>query len=242
MVQPAERSNNPSTDHARVLHRRTSETLAAVADRLDSESAEGAFARGRVFELLAYYPEAEAAYTTAIALDPTLDEATARLALVYLKTNQVAKGLATATKLAARNPNLELDAMATEEHFSIFTILGNALLASKRVEEAGAAYEAALRLYEGDTHAAARLAQVRILLDDVAQAQGLRESFTKNPRFVDLGDSLDLADGNFRIKPFLSLDSLAASVLAANPGRPVVVDGEVRLAELVDGDDGWCSR
>jgi tetratricopeptide (TPR) repeat protein len=233
---------NGSAEHAELLRRRTTETLKEISSSLGEETAEGALARGKMFEMVGYFFEAIKAYSDALGLDPSIDEARARLALSQLKASRFESGLHTITELAARRPDYTFQALTTDEKVSAMTVLGDALVATGRPDDAQTAFEEARRINDQDSYAAARLAQVRIVNNETSQALELRESFADNPRFAGLSAGFNLAETNVKLVPRLTERNLTANLIYQMPGRPVVVEGELRLAPVVEGDDRWCGR
>jgi tetratricopeptide (TPR) repeat protein len=148
---PRARWTAGTAEHAQLVRRRAEETLRDVAASLGEQSAEGALARGKMFELVGYFPEAVAAYSDALAIDADLREARARRALSQLKAGHVGQALETATDLAARHPDYVVQALTTDERVSAMTILGDALLANDRIDDARVAYEQARSISEEDS-------------------------------------------------------------------------------------------
>ena len=174
--------NRAVVNHALLLSRRSQETLNQASAKIGDLTAQGAFARGQIFELVGYFDDAAASYQEAIALDHCFDEARARLALAQLKGKQPAKALVTATSLAARNQNLQVLALATDELVSAMTILGDTLVANDRLDDAVHAYEAARVIDAGDTYAAGRLAELYLAIGEPRKAVSLSSAFSANPR------------------------------------------------------------
>src|SRR5687767_13187722 len=123
----------------RMLARRARQTIKEASGKLGDKSAAGAIARGKVYELVGYFPEAVECYSEALGLDARSDEARVRLAIARLKGGDAAGGLAAIVPLAKANPKFRFQALATDEVSGPLTILGDALLANGRRREAAEA-------------------------------------------------------------------------------------------------------
>jgi tetratricopeptide (TPR) repeat protein len=229
-------------NHARVLSSHSRDTLQRIDAQLSESSAAGALARGKMFELVGYFAEAAESYTDALTLDSNLTEASARLALAQLKAEQREKALATAMSLAACNPNFKFKALASDEVVSAMTVLGDTLVGNNRLEDAKEAYQAARKIDSKDSYAAGRLAELHLADKDHKKALELRNDFKNNPRFQNLNSLLALSDTSAALLPRFSRESLAVRITSVAVGRPLLVDGEVRFASVVEGDDGWCAE
>lgn len=232
---------NSSTEHARLLSAQSRDTLAKVEGQLADQSAAGALARGKVFELVGYFVEAAHSYVEALSHDKGLAEASARLALALLKSEQRERALSVAMGLAARQSNFKLKALATNEQVSAMTILGDALVANNRLEDAKEAYLAARKIDSKDSYAAGRLAQIHLAERDYKKALDLRKDFRDNLRFQELNSLLSLGDTSAALLPTFTRESLSHNIASVAVGRPLMVDGEVRCASIVEGAEGWCA-
>lgn len=232
---------NSSVEHARLLSAQSRDTLSKVDAQLADQSAAGALARGKVFELVGYFAEAANSYVEALSYDRGLAEASGRLALALLKSTQNERALSVAMGLAARQPNFKLGALATDEQVSAMTILGDALVANNRLEDAKEAYVAARKIDSKDSYAAGRLAQIHLAEKDFKRASELRRDFRDNLRFQELNSLLSLGETSSALLPTVTRESLARNIAGSAVGRPLLVDGEVRCASIVEGDEGWCA-
>lgn len=227
------------THHAQTLAKRSLETLTQAANDLNVGGAGAAVARGRIFELVGYFSEAASSYADALALDCDSDETTGRLAIALLKLGDVSRGLSTAMTLAARNPQYKIKALATEEVSSAMTILGDALVANKRIEDAVEAYEAARKLDSTDTYAAGRLAKLYLAIDKPEKATALAGDLGDNPRFRDLKSLLSLGETSRALLPKFAAEDLIARSFENQHGRPLLVGEEARVAPIVEDSEGW---
>jgi tetratricopeptide (TPR) repeat protein len=229
-------------DLAGLICRRMTETLQGTSGKLSERSAAGALARGIVFHMASYFEEAIESYKEALALDPALDEAAARLVLAQLKARQYDKALASAMRLSARAPGFELKEMSSNEHTSALTLLGDALAYNGRIDDAIQAYQAARRTSSGDTFAAGRLAQLYLASGEPKKALEQTKAFAGNPRFRDLSTVLKLGHLSEALLPAFNRASMPDLLMRADPGRPMVVDGAARVAVIAWGDDRWCGE
>lgn len=247
MTQGTSKEKQAVIAHAELLFTRASETLKGARKQLDDNTAAGALARGHVFELVGYFPQAIECYKAALAIDPELEEAAARLSISQLKAGQFKNSLASAMSLAARNPEFQIRALATNEQVSAMTILGDALVTNDRLNDAIEAYQAARRIAAGaggageDSYAAGRLAQIYLALGEPQKALELAPAYADNPRFHDLSSVMTLGRTSGALLPGIERASLASIVMAADVGRPLMIDHESRLAPLVQGDQSWCA-
>lgn len=223
------------------LHKNLLETLKNVGGRLNDHSAAGALARGQVFQLSGYYEDAVESYTEALALDPQLDEAAARLPIAQLLARHPAKALVSAMKLAERNPGFELKEMTSDQHQNAMTILGDALTFNERPKDAIEAYKVARTASKRDVFAAGRLAQLYLATGEPTKAVEQAKNVGNNPRFGNLARLLSLGQKNAALLPVsragAAIDMLSVTV----HGRPLLVEGTARVAPLVWGDDQWCA-
>lgn len=227
---------------ADIFCNRMKQVLDDASKHLADHSAEGAIARGKVFALAAELDQAIESYTEALSLDKNSSEAAARLSLVQIRAGQAAKALHNAMALAAREPNFQMEELSSSEHISAMTVLGEALLANGRVDDAIQAYTAARQISAKDSYAAGRLAQLNIATGKATEAVKFAGQFAVNPRacFQDLNAVMALGHKNVALLPTVKVESLIASVARCMPGRPILADGAPRVAPLVWGDDSWC--
>lgn len=231
-----------SVQQAELLSKYAQETLRQVQGSLGEQSAVGAVARGKVFELVGYFEDAIASYSQAMALEHTNDEAAARLALSEIKARRPQQALASATALATRAPKFTLKALATDEHISAMTILGDALLLNDRLEDAVQAYNTARQINSTDSYAAGRLAQVFLALGDSAKAMQMSTAINGNPRFAGVASLLSLGQSSAGLLRIVNRASVVAAVAGSAAGRPFVVDATVRTSRPVLGCEEWCAE
>jgi tetratricopeptide (TPR) repeat protein len=228
-----------STEHAQLLGKRSMETLKAALAEVAKGNAGGALARGRIFELVGYFPEAASSYGDALAVDSESDECTARLAIALLKAGDGKGGLATAMKLAARNPEYRIKALATEEVSSAMTILGDALIGNDRIADAIEAFEAARKIDASDTYASGRLAKAYLATNQPDKAIGLAKDLSSNPRFRSLGTVLALGETSRALLPKFGADAFASAARLSDHGRPLLIGPAARVAPLTTDSVGW---
>ena len=222
---------------------RSMQTLEESKKHLGERTAAGALARGKVFSIAAEYGEAAACFAEALSMDPALTEAAARVPLALLKAGQPEKALTRAMALAARQPEFIVQELVSNEKISAMTILGEALLANGRLDQAKDAYSAAHKISAQDTYAVGRLAQLHIATGQPKDAVGLAPQFAANPRacFRGLNAVLPLGNTNASLLPRITTDSLVASLTHCMPGRPILSDGTAQVAPLVWGNEDWCA-
>lgn len=216
-------------------------TLQEASRLLDDQSAQGALARGKVLQCADYFVEAAESYADALALDPEMDEAAARLVVAQLKARQPERALASATKLAARNPGFELRELSSDQHASAMTLLGDALVHNGRVQDAIEAYKAAGGVSRKDSFAAGRLAQLFLSTGEPKKAIERAKDFANNPRFRDISNVLSLGQRSEALLPAFKGGSVVELLANTAHGRPLLVDGVARVASIEWGDDAWCA-
>lgn len=217
-------------------------TLEAARAASGENSAVGALARGRIFQLAGYLPQALESYAAAIGQDAQLDEASARLVIVEIMMGRFDSALAHATKLATRNPGFEFKEGSSNQTVSAMTLFGDALAAEGRTKEAIEAYMAARSRHPNDTFAAGRLAQLYLATGEPKQAQLHAEAIAGNPRFADLSRMLALGAKSEAFVASLGREGLAGMLRVSMPGRPLLIDNEVRVAPITHGCERWCAE
>jgi tetratricopeptide (TPR) repeat protein len=223
------------------LAENSAKVLQEAGPFLKEDSAKGALARGKVFELTKHHESAVASYREAIDKDPGSREALARLVVAQLQAGQHEAALNTAVKHAAVGDQFIIESLCEREQYSPMTILAEALLLNDRSESAVDAYEKALQINPKDSFSAGRLAYLYLIKDDVQNALGVEAAMKDSPRYRNLRSLLKLARNNPSTLPSITLHSLTAMALSRPAGRPIVVNGEIRLATLHEGDT-WCSK
>lgn len=226
-------------DLAKRLCNHSLETLRQASLSQSADTADGALARGHVFELVGYFDEAAASYSEALTLEPHLEVATARLALAQMKGGHIEKGMLIASALAGSNPNLELQTLASKEAFSAMTILGESLLANGRLVDAQQAYERARTVNPKDSFANGRLAQIHLATGAPKKAFDLDGAFFGTTRFASIAETLAIGNTSPSLLPVLKPMTLAASVIHSMPGRPLTIDGATRMAGPAGDNAEW---
>lgn len=216
-------------------------TLSDASQKIGGDDAAAALARGKVFQLSNYLDAAISSFQTALAREPELDEARARLAQVQSLAHQPENALATAMELVQSNPGYKLTEMTSAQTMTAMTLLGDVLVRNNRVKDATEAYKVAASRYKDDTFAAGRLAQAYLVSGQPQKAMEAVPSFASNPRFVSLQKILTLGRENEALLPKYSHDNMQALVSLTEHGRPMVVDGTSYVAPLVAGAGDWCA-
>jgi tetratricopeptide (TPR) repeat protein len=240
MIMPKDKRNS-ETELANSLSKSLRESLDEASKKLNDDSAEGALARGKVFQMAAYFKEAAQCYADALAQDDDLDEAAARLVVAQLKGRQPEKALASAMNIAARKPGFEVKELSSNQVASAMTLLGDALVHNNRPTDAIEAYRAARTESKRDAFAAGRLAQLLIATGEPKKALEQAKGVAANPRFRDLSRVLALGERNVALLPSFRTGSLIDMIALTDHGRPLFVDGTARSATLAWGDDQWCA-
>ena len=217
-------------------------TLEASVAKVDDQSDAGALARGRIFQLAGYYSEATANYIEALRVDPAADEAAARLVVVKMILGHFDEALGVATTLASRNSKFEYKESSSDQVVSAMTLLGDALAAVDRPNDAIEAYTAARESNPRDTFAAGRLAQLYLATGEPKRAVDQAEAISSNTRFAALARTLARGAERALFLPAIRPDGLAGMLRVSMPGRPVLVDDEARVAPLLTGCDAWCAN
>lgn len=243
MDDPKTCTNRPA-GIASVLCAQAMRTLEAARKHLSENSAVGALERGKVFSIAAEYEQAANSFLEAVAQDPNLLEAAARLPLSLLKARKPEKALEHAMELASRQPKFMVQELMSEESVSAMTILGETLLANGRIPDAIEAYTKAREISQKDSYAAGRLAQLHLATGRAQEAVELSGTFSSNPRFCfrNLEAVLPLGKTHVGLLPVITAENLVANVATCMPGRPILADGTPRVAPLVWGDDRWCAE
>ena len=234
-------SDADAVKSAKEFEKQTRRSLDEIKKDLDAGGRDGAFARGQLFELIGYFDQAVDAYKDALRLAPECSQSKSRLALAQIKAGSFDDALTNATNVAAQDPNCKVKALTTDEEVSALTVLGDALAVNQRFEDAIQALETA-RASGGDPYTAGRLAQMYLATGEPEKAVKLRADIADNLRFRDLKSVLALGETNAALLPKFDRATLSAAVARAVVGRPMIVRGEVRTAEAVARDTGWCAE
>lgn len=224
---------------AQTIVRRLTETLRDAGAHLSEQSAKGALARGKVFQIAGHYANAERCYQDAVALDPNEAEAAARLAIVEILQSDAQRALKTAMELAARHPTFEFQEASSDDYVSVYTVLGDALVANGRVEDAVEGYKLARSTSKRDTFAAGRLAQLYMSTGEGKKALEQAPAVAQNARFRSLVGALSLGERSTALMP---RNGGLVRVTGEVPGRPLLVDGDPVVAAVVQGDETWCAE
>lgn len=216
-------------------------SLGAAADVAGERSANGALARGRIYLVARYFAEAAQSFAEALEKDPKMDEAAARLISVRMNQGRYEEALSLAIELASRNPTFEFKENTSDQVVSAMTLLGGALTAVGRTQDAIEAYLVARKSNPKDTFAAGRLAQIYIATGQPKLALQESKAVARNTRYAALARELARGAENALFLPSIRTGELRDLVGVADPGRPVIVEGRARVASLIDGCDAWCS-
>jgi len=238
---PKDKQRASETELTSSLSKYLKDSLDEAAKKLNDDSAEGALARGKVFQMASYFREAAQSYADALAQDDDLDEAAARLVVAQLKARQPEKALASAVSLAARKPGFEVKELSSNQYASALTLLGDALVHNNRPNDAIEAYRGARTESKRDAFAAGRLAQLFLATGEPKKALEQAKGVAANPRFRDLSRVLALGERSAALLPAFRAGSLIDMIAVSDHGRPLFVDGTARSATLAWGNDQWCA-
>jgi tetratricopeptide (TPR) repeat protein len=217
---------------------RMSSFLAKALKRADTDSADGALARGTILSLGGFHEQAAQSLTQALTMDSGAEEAAARLVLVQIRANELAAALETAVRLTSTAPRYAMEEITTGERINSFSLLGLALLANGRQREAVDAFKAAEEANPADGIAWAYLA----LLAPKAAAGRHGASASKkphsNPRFASLNSLLHAQGGGNPVSA-ATVRAMTRRDLIAVPGRPLVVGEGLQFA-AIEESAAWC--
>jgi tetratricopeptide (TPR) repeat protein len=189
------------------------DAAARAADK-DAGSADGLFEAGRVWEFTIMPGRALDLYSRALKLDPSHNEAQARLAINLIRAGRKEEGLRVAADLADRAPEFRFKTVKNDLNVSSQTLLGDALRVNGDIDGAIRAYETALELEPGDAHSAARLAELYLVHGRVGKAADLDDKIDDvfNP---ELKATLRLSGNDRALLPAITQIRLNAAVNAA---------------------------
>jgi tetratricopeptide (TPR) repeat protein len=233
-------SDETAANLANSLAKHLVATLEASAANAGDRSAAGALARGRIFQLAGYYGEAAENYVGALSQDPGLDEAAARLVCVRMAEGRFEDALETATTLASRSPRFEYKEASSDQVVSVMTLVGDALAALGRTNDAIEAYKAARVANPKDTFSAVRLAQLFIATGQSKLAVRESKAVSDNTRHAGLAQALVRGAERAMFLPSIRPDAIAGMLRVSMPGRPVMAHGEAQVAPLIYGSQDWC--
>lgn len=236
-----QKNNSSAAELARSLAAHLTDTLKDAGTQLDEQSAKGAVARGKVFQLCGYLENAVESYADALAFDPEMDEAAFRLTRSQLLFRQPERALATAMKLAQRSPDFDLKEMTSDLYINAMTLLGDALVFNNRPADAIEAYKIARTSSKKDAFAAGRLAQVYLTTGEPKKAIEQAKNLGKSPRFRSLANVLALGERNAALLPAFEPTSPADLVGVVPVGRPLMVDSVPRQASVDWSNNEWCA-
>lgn len=223
------------------LIKELTQTLTEVTPKIGRDDADAALARGKVFQIALYYVEAIESFQCALALNPRLDEAKARLAVVQARAFHVENALATAMDLAQTNPGYEFKELTSDLTMSAMTLLGDILVKNDRVVDAIEAYKVAATRYKNDAFAAGRLAQAYLVTGEPQLAIKELANIAANPRFRPVERLLSLGRDAAALLPRFAPDAMQALVAVSEHGRPMVVGDTMYVAPLVADTSDWCT-
>jgi len=226
---------------AKSLAKHLMATLEAATDLAAERSADGALARGRIYQLAGYYAEAAENFLGALEKGPKLDEAAARLVNVRMSQSRYQEALALAVELASRSPTFEYKESSSDQVVCAMTLLGDTLTAVGRTQDAIQAYSIARKSNPEDTFAAGRLAQHYIATGQPELALQESKAVARNTRYAALARELSRGLENPLFMPSIRTDDLRGLLAVSAVGRPVMVEGNARVASVISGCDDWCA-
>jgi tetratricopeptide (TPR) repeat protein len=171
----------------------------------DQDGPASLIAAGKIREVAQTYQLAVECYIEALRADPKNGEAKARLAIAYLKSGAVAKGLAVIADLAEQQPKLKFHDISGRPA-SVQTVLGDAHRDDGNLPEAKRAYTAALELQPNDVRSAVFLAQIYADEGNLEQAAEL-EARTASGGLEQFGATVRLMSTDPTLLP--SMDVIA---------------------------------
>lgn len=209
-----------------------------LEDARNSEVESGAAAycaKGKILGLAGFLDHAENCYQRALSLDPTIDEAAARLVMVLIRAGRPKCALDTALRLQRRNEKYRMPEMSTSLTIGVHSLVGLALLADGKDDEARNAFSDAYSADRDDSIAWAYLVQMGAEGSNKKLVDLLPKKGKLNPRFVKLADHLRSVGERGILGQSVIASALRNVSLEAH-GRPVVDDGQACLANLKDSD------
>lgn len=192
-------------------------------------------AKGKIFGLAGYLDHAEECYQRALSLDPSTDEAAARLVMVLIRAGRLQCALDTALRLQRRNAKYRMPEMSTGLTIGVHSLVGLALLAGGKGDEARQAFSHSYSADRNDSIAWAYLVQMGGDDSNEKAAELLPTKGKLNPKFGKLADQLRSA-GEHGVLGQSIIASALRNVSVEAHGRPVVDDGQALLADLTDSD------
>ena len=118
-----------------------------------SPKSEQDLAAGKLFEIANELRSAETAYRRAVAVDPELQEAQARLLVVLGKQRRLEEATRIGHELLLRNPNAVFKSLVYEGPLSLCTLLGDLYRLSGKPSVAASMYREGARLEGGAPYA-----------------------------------------------------------------------------------------
>lgn len=225
-------------EFAETLAANISVVMQEIGPQLKDKSSAGSLARGKLFEITKNHELSIASYRDALENGDHMDEALARLVVVEIQAGKYEDALRSAVTLAGQAKPFTFRSLCLGEEYSPMTVLGEALLLNDRTDAAQEAFEKALDANAGDTFASGRLAYILLAKGENDAAAKLASSVSTSVRYRQLEPLLKLAATNTRM-PFVK-PSMAVSIASRSmPGRPITVNGDVRVAGLSESAD-WC--
>jgi hypothetical protein len=226
------------SDFAETLATNISAVMKNIGPQLKDKSAAGSLARGKLFEITKNYDLSITSYREATESGGHMDEALARLAVVEIQAGKYEDALRSAVTLAGQAKPFTFRSLCMGEEYSPMTVLGEALLLNDRTDSAQEAFEKALEANAKDTFASGRLAYILLAKGQNDAAAKLASKVSGSVRYRQLEPLLKMAATNTRM-PFVK-PSMAVSIASRSmPGRPITVNGDVRVAGLSQNPD-WC--
>jgi hypothetical protein len=225
---------------ARQILKELRKQLDAAAAGLEAGGADSARAVGRLMGLAYLKTQSVDAYRHAIRLDPSSKRSRAMLVLALMKAGEADEALEQATLLAGEDPSFEIETLLPGETVSALALVGDALVMRGDLGGAEQAYRTALERKGKDTYASGRLTET--LLRSSRCASTIQEAIRLGAQTA---DNFRFADTRAVLRVAAAAPNLAATVACSpdlvpmpTPGRPFVVNGERRRAD-VERESVW---
>jgi tetratricopeptide (TPR) repeat protein len=220
--------------------RRIMQTVEEASASVELATAEGALARGKIFEISGLRGRAAEQYERAYQLDNSSTEILYRLTLALLKAGKVKEALDASLNLVDKDPKFSTQALCSEEVVSSLSLLGDALIVNDKEEDAVKVFEQALENDPKETYAAGRLAQILLYQGNSEAARPLLGLVEQSARFADVAFLLRLASGALSqtVTGVVRIQSLKDAIrVSSHAGRPLFVDGVQLTSELTNAPE-----
>lgn len=194
-------------------------------------------AKGKIFGLAGHLDHAEECYKRALSMDPTIDEAAARLVMIYIRSKRPECALDVALRLLRRNEKYKMPEISTGLYIGVHSLVGLALLAHGNEIDAREAFSRSYAEDRNDSLAWAYLVQLGAEESGEKLVEFIPADGRINPRFEALADQLRLTRSPGAPSQSI-IDAALRNVSVEVHGRPLVDEGQASLADLT-GSNEW---